>query len=90
MTVADEEEWLVDWFEQRGDIPANSTEGKLEVDYFEAGLIDSLDVVDLIAAIENRFNIEFDERNFQDRRFPQIGGLAEVIREIREQQEPKS
>ena len=48
---------------------------------FEIGLIDSLGVILLIEDIETHFEIRFDEIDFQDRRFPTINGLSEIIKE---------
>jgi len=74
--------WLLNWFKQNSSIPVNLTEEQLQVNYFEAGLIDSLGVINLIVGIEEHFDIRFNERHFQDRRFATIGGLSEIIQEL--------
>jgi acyl carrier protein len=56
------------------------------VDFFAAGLIDSFGVIELLSAVEEHFAIHFSDLHFQDRRFPFVGGLADIIREIREQE----
>lgn len=73
--------WLIEWFEARGPLPDARGTALHETNYFEAGLIDSIDVIDLIAGIEDHFGIRFNEQHFQDRRFATIGGLAEIIEE---------
>lgn len=78
----DKATWLLNWFKQNGSIPLNSNEEQLQVNYFEAGLIDSLGVINLIVGIEEHFNIRFNERHFQDRRFATISGLSEIIHEL--------
>lgn len=78
----DKAEWLLNWFTQNSSIPVNHTETQLQVNYFEAGLIDSLGVINLIVGIEEHFDIHFNERNFQDRRFSTIGGLSDIIQEL--------
>jgi len=80
--MRNEDKWLVDWFEQRGPVPGNTPEEKLQVDYFESGLIDSFGVIELITEVEQYFKISFEERHFQERRFPIIGGLSELIAEL--------
>lgn len=71
------EDWLRDWFAEREpDIELGGDEN-----YFDAGVIDSFGTIELIEEIETRFDIRFDERDFQDRRFATLGGLAEVILE---------
>ncbi|HSH01834.1 MAG TPA: acyl carrier protein [Anaerolineae bacterium] len=71
--------WLKNYFEEyTGEpLPVN-----IETDnYFDAGLIDSFAVIELIEAIEQEFDIEFDEDDFQDRRFVTMAGLSEIIQE---------
>ena len=72
-------EWLKKWFTARnGTRPVD-----IENNYFEAGLIDSMAVVELILEIEKKFGMRFKERHFQDRRFATIKGLADIIGEIK-------
>lgn len=69
--------WLRAWFSDRA--PQRSlapTEN-----YFEAEVIDSFAVIELIEAIETHFNCRLDDTDFQDRRFSSIAGLAEIIAE---------
>ncbi|MBI4308465.1 MAG: acyl carrier protein [Chloroflexi bacterium] len=54
---------------------------QLKLNYFEAKLIDSLGVIELITEVEDHFGISFTDRDFQDRRFSTIGGLEEIIME---------
>lgn len=75
-------QWLVAWFDARATIPNDGIEDRLRTNYFEAGLIDSLGVVELIADTEEHFGIRFSERDFQDRRFATIGGLSELVLEL--------
>lgn len=71
--------WIVDWFSQRGPIPA--TFDMQSGNYVEAGLIDSLTVIDLVEELEAAFDVSFDEVAFQDRRFVSMAGLAEIVGE---------
>lgn len=54
------------------------------INYFEAGLINSLGIIDLIEKIEATFAISLNESHFQQRRFATISGLAEIISELRQ------
>lgn len=78
--------WLLAWFKaRRPDIvpPAE----RLDVfNYFEAGWIDSMGIIELIADAEARFGMQFSHEDFQDRRFATLGGLAAMVaaRKIRE------
>lgn len=75
--------WLLDWFAGRGEVPGATPEERLAVSYFDAKLIDSMSVVELLEAVEARFAMRFSEADFQDRRFFTIGGLATLVRERR-------
>ena len=50
--------------------------------YFTAGVIDSFEVILFISEIESKFNIKFNNKHFQDRRFSTINGLAILINEL--------
>jgi len=80
--MKNEKQWLVEWFRARGPLP-ESTEEAARTYYFEKGLIDSMDIVDLVTEVEKEFEVRFSEQHFQDRRFATIGGLAEIIAELR-------
>jgi D-alanine--poly(phosphoribitol) ligase subunit 2 len=75
-------DWLIPWFERRSSLKGTSLEDKLLTDYFEAALIDSFGVIELITAIEGEFHIKFTENHFQDRRFSTISGLEAIIIEL--------
>ncbi|MCX7001471.1 MAG: phosphopantetheine-binding protein [Candidatus Sumerlaeota bacterium] len=78
--------WVMGFFQKKKEIPGQSEQDKLDVDYFAAGLLDSLAVVDLILSIEERFHITLGPENMQDRRFCRIGGLSEIISEMLDRQ----
>jgi acyl carrier protein len=72
-------EWLTDWFVSRAKIGKQVRESLLNVDYFEAGWLTSMEVVEFVTDIEQRFGIQFSDRDLQDPRFVTIAGLAELI-----------
>lgn len=74
--------WLSQWFVNRGAI-TDTAQARPETNYFEAEWIDSFGVLELIAMVEEHRSIRFDEEHFRDRRFVTVGGLAEMIGEIR-------
>jgi acyl carrier protein len=69
--------WLLDWFQQR------SPHVRLGPDdnYFSAGAIDSLGVIELIEDMERGFSVRFTQDDFQDRRFSSVAGLASLLAE---------
>jgi acyl carrier protein len=72
-------EWLTDWFVSRAKIGKQVRESLLNVDYFEAGFLTSMEVVEFVTDIEQRFGVQFSDRDLQDPRFVTIAGLAELI-----------
>jgi len=71
-------DWLKDYFAARCSLPE-----KVEtINFFEAGMIDSFGVIELIEVLEKEFGIQLTETQFQDRRFPTIAGLAEIVSEM--------
>lgn len=79
--------WLRDWFARLGCRLPDRPEEISALNYFEAKLIDSLKVIELITEIEDHFRIRFSETHFQERRFSTIGGLGALIGELRAGQE---
>ncbi len=77
------QEWLTDWFAARAKIsknaPASAREAVRDTDYFEAGWLTSMEVVEFVTEIEERFGIQFSDRDLQDQRFVTIAGLTELI-----------
>lgn len=71
--------WLKNYFSKKNILP-DSVE---KLNYYEAGLIDSLGTIELIETIESEFNIRFEQKNFQDRKFSTIIGLAEIIHQLK-------
>ena len=72
-------EKLVKWFE----IQSEQTGFDTRANYFELGLIDSFDVINLMEYCESEFGVVFSETQFEDRRFATIDGLSCIIDELR-------
>ena len=79
------ETWLIDWFVARTKItkgaPENQRSTLRDTDYFEAGWLTSMEVVEFVMEIEQRFGMQFSDRDLQDPRFVTIAGLTELILE---------
>jgi kynurenine formamidase/acyl carrier protein len=69
--------WLLEWFRKR----APHIELMSDDNYFTAGAIDSLGVIELIEDIEHSFDVQFTQDDFQDRRFSVVSGLSEMLKE---------
>ncbi|MFZ0296374.1 MAG: phosphopantetheine-binding protein [Candidatus Sulfotelmatobacter sp.] len=53
----------------------------MNIDYFEAGWLTSMEVVEFITEIERTFEMQFSDDDMQDSRFATISGLTELILE---------
>ena len=73
------EEWLANWFVNRSKIPSRTQPILRDIDYFEAGWLTSMEIVEFITEIEQEFEIQFSDRDLQDPRFVTIAGIAELI-----------
>ena len=67
--------WLFNWFNER----APQVQLTADDNYFDAGAIDSFGIIELIEEMESTFEVRFSQDDFQDRRFPTISGLKEII-----------
>ena len=75
--MTDYSNWLLTWFKER----TPNIQLAPDENYFDAGAIDSLGIIELIEDLENTFSIEFTQTDFQDRRFVNIAGLTAIIKE---------
>ena len=79
------EKWLVGWFVTRGKIGKGALENQPDtlrkIDYFDAGWLSSMQVVEFVTEIEQEFAMQFSDRDLQDQRFVSIAGLAELVLE---------
>jgi acyl carrier protein len=75
------EAWLRQWFASRGKIAKHTDRSLSNIDYFAAGWLSSLEVVEFVTEIEDRFRMQFSEADLEDERFVTISGLVELILE---------
>ncbi len=73
--------WLKDYFSANAVLPDDVE----NINYFEAGLINSMGIIELIEAIESQFEIKFNAMHFQERRFSTVRGLAEIIDKLKKE-----
>lgn len=69
----------MDWFESNATVDRATLEQNTDVNYLDAGYIDSFVFISLIGDIEGEFGISFDNEQFMDRGFATINGLAEIL-----------
>ena len=75
------QDWLTNWFVARAKTGKIAPETMRHMDYFEAGWLTSMEVVEFVTKIEQRFSMQFSDRDLQDPRFTTIAGLTELILE---------
>ncbi len=75
------QDWLANWFVARGKIGKTASETLRDTDYFQAGWLTSMEVVEFVMEIEQQFGMQFSENDLQDPRFVTIAGLTELILE---------
>ncbi len=71
--------WLIDWFVENASVEQEEIQQNITQNYFDKEYIDSYDFISLISAIEDEYNITFDNNDFLDRKFATIEGLSEII-----------
>jgi len=76
---AEEQDWLIEWFDQQTVVNNDTLQNNTDVDYLQEGWIDSMQFIGLISSIEDEFDIEFSNDEFQNRSFATISGLAQMI-----------
>jgi len=71
-------QWLVQWFCDRKKYSGDVAKLR-DLNYFEAGLLTSLEVIEFVTEIEDKFSVRFSEQDFQDPRFMSTSGLSEMV-----------
>jgi acyl carrier protein len=79
MTAESVMNWLGEWFRENGSVPDDDLPSLEGFDYFDQKIIDSFGVIEMIAAIETRFDMAFTPEDFQKRQFKTVDGLAKLV-----------
>jgi acyl carrier protein len=74
-------QWLLEWFSDRRKTSREAKNEILNINYFDAGLLTSLEVIEFVTEIEEKFAVRFSEADFQDSRFVTMSGLSDLILE---------
>ena len=72
--------WLRQWFDTNSNIAIKDSEDFESLNYFSAGLIDSIEFPRFIIDIEEEFNIRFEYDDFSKHEFSTIYGLYDTIK----------
>ena len=70
--------------QKRGAVPGASIEDQMVYEFLEEEVIDSIGLLEFIMELESQFGIRFEPSHLQSDRFRTLGGIVEIIDEIRE------
>jgi acyl carrier protein len=73
------DQFICTYLQRARSIPGETHDARMQCNFLETGLIDSLGVIDLVMAIESEFKISFRNEDFEDPRFPTVGGLIAIV-----------
>ena len=80
--MEDTQKWIVDYFCLHCGADEAEVKANLDVNYFQAGYVDSFQFINMVSDIEEEFGIEFDNDQFENRSFSTVNGLANIIEEM--------
>lgn len=70
------------YLESKGGVPGRTEEEKLRFEYLNAGLIDSMGIVEMLQAFEAEFGVRFSPSHMQSVDFQTVGGLVRIIAKL--------
>lgn len=69
---------ILEFFKSKGTIPQSESE-QLNYNYLDTGLLDSMQLVEMIVLLEDQFKIQFSMEDLQSEEFRTIGGLINIV-----------
>jgi acyl carrier protein len=73
---------ILEFFKSKGVFPEKSENDIVNYNYLEMGLIDSMELVEMIVLFEDKFKIKFSTENLQADEFRTIDGLIKLVNEL--------
>jgi len=73
---------ILEFFKSKDNFPEKSENDIANYNYLEMGLIDSMELVEMIVIFEDRFKIKFSTENIQADEFRTIGGLIKLVNKL--------
>ena len=74
--------WIIEWFVKAGSLDRQKVENSMDKNYIENGLIDSFGFIQLIADVEDTFDLSFEDKDFADETLLTISGICKKIQEL--------
>lgn len=81
LAIQDAQEWLFEFFCERNHLSREQLRADTHRDIFDAGLLDSFGLIELITTVEQVFKFELSAADLEDERFRTIDGLAHIVAE---------
>ena len=70
---------VIAFFDSKGNLSEKSESEIINANYLEMGLIDSMELVEMIVLFEDKFKIKFSTEELQSDEFRTIGGLIKTV-----------
>lgn len=74
---------VLEFFEKKGGLPGKTEEEKLDYEYLDLGIIDSMGIVEMITYYEEIFQIHFSPADMQSKEFRTPKGLISIIERLK-------
>jgi acyl carrier protein len=71
---------LINFFAERGGLPGGSLDEQLDYPFFDAGILTSVGLVELVMQIEQKYSLQLDLEELQGSDFQTCRGIARLIR----------
>lgn len=72
-------QWLVEWLAGTTGKTLKEIDSTSDQSYFELNYIDSFEFISFVSDMEEHFDLQFNNEQFEDRDFMTINGLAHII-----------
>jgi len=73
------EKTVIEYFKSKGFLPEQSKNDYSQINYLDSGIIDSMQLVEMIVFLEDELGIKFTSKELQSNEFRTIGGLINII-----------
>jgi len=73
------EKIVIDYLKSKGTFPAHSENDCSQLNYLDDGVIDSMQLVEMIVFLEDELKFKFSSEDLQSNEFRTIGGLINLI-----------
>lgn len=76
------EEETISFFNSKGKLIGGSKQEIRNCEYLDTGVLDSMEFIEMIVFLEDKFKIRFSSEHLQSEQFRKIGGLIDLVKEL--------